>query len=65
MNENILKDVSKLDEENKKCIICLDEYKNNDKVIYLPCIHFFHKKCINRWLKNKPKCPICQYEIKS
>ena len=65
LNENILKDVRNLNGENKKCIICQDEYINNDRVIYLPCIHFFHKNCIKTWLKNRSECPICKFKIDS
>ena len=63
LNENILKDVRNLNGENKKCIICQDEYINDDRVIYLPCFHFFHKGCIKRWLRNNSECPICKLEI--
>jgi len=65
MNENILEDVSKLNEENKKCVICQYDFINNDTVIYLPCIHFFHKNCIKTWFTNSSKCPICQFKINS
>lgn len=58
-------------EENKFiCHICLIEYFyfNND-IIYTPCIHGFHKKCIKQWLeKNKLNniipCPVCRFDIK-
>ena len=58
-----LQNVDKLDNEKKKCIICLDDFKNGDKVSFLPCTHFFHYKCINSWFKNKNTCPLCKKEI--
>ena len=58
-----IKDINKLDEEKKKCLICLDNFKNNDDSIILPCIHIFHAECIKKWLKNKNSCPICKSKI--
>ena len=59
-----IQDVNKLNDENKKCIICLEDYKNYDKAIYLPCFHLFHKKCITEWFKrNKRFCPFCKSAI--
>ena len=58
-----LQNVDKLDDDKKKCIICLDDFKNGDKVSSLPCTHFFHFKCIKLWFKNKNICPLCKKEI--
>ncbi|XP_019868444.1 uncharacterized protein LOC109597238 [Aethina tumida] len=44
---------------DKNCTICLDDY--SAKTCYtLPCMHKFHKKCIQKWLKNNSCCPICR-----
>ena len=59
-----IKDVGKLDNDKKKCTICLEDYVNGDDSIALPCIHIFHANCIKTWLKNQNTCPICKYEIK-
>lgn len=42
------------------CIICLD---NIDNPKFLPCLHSFHTKCINKWISEKPYCPICKIPI--
>ena len=56
-----IEDINKLNDENKKCVICLEDFKNNDKSIYLPCFHLFHEKCINNWFNmNKGFCPFCR-----
>jgi hypothetical protein len=61
--EIVIEDVGKLDEGNKKCIICLEEFKNKEKVTALPCIHFFHTPCIKDWVKKQKSCPICKFEL--
>ena len=56
-----IEDINKLDDQNKKCIICLEEFKNDDKSIYLPCFHLFHEKCITDWINMKKGfCPFCR-----
>ena len=49
--------------EIKICPICLDNYKIEDKILYLPCFHFYHSKCIKKWLKCSKICPLCKKEI--
>ena len=56
-------DINKLSDENKRCSICLENFKNGDDSIILPCIHIFHSKCINIWMKKNAVCPICKYKI--
>ena len=51
-----LKDVSKLEDDKKNCIICMEDFKNGDEVIYLPCLHVFHNTCILEWLKRHDDC---------
>ena len=61
--EIVIEDVNKLDEGNKSCTICLEEFQQNEKVIALPCLHYFHKKCIKKWMERKKECPICKFEL--
>ena len=60
-----IKDVNKLDEEKKKCLICLEIFKEGDNTIVLPCIHIFHSDCIKKWLQKQKVCPLCKYKIDS
>ena len=53
-----------LKKEKERCVICLDDYKEGDELINIPCFHYFHSKCITEWFKNNKNCPICKYEIK-
>ena len=61
--ENKVHDPSKLDPEKKNCVICLEDFKEGDDIIILPCIHVFHKSCITDWLQSHNDCPICKFEL--
>ena len=61
--ETKIEDINKLDPEKKNCVICLEDFRNGENVINLPCIHLFHKNCINDWLKNQNSCPICKFKL--
>jgi len=45
------------------CAICLDDLQTGQMVKALGCSHKFHSKCINFWLKQKLKCPLCKERI--
>lgn len=45
------------------CCICLAKYANNDELRELPCSHFFHKECVDKWLKINALCPLCKGEV--
>lgn len=45
------------------CTVCLEEWEEGDEVKALPCMHDFHSVCIDPWLANTGKCPLCQREI--
>ena len=47
-----------------ECGICLDIQKKGDAVYVLPvCSHQFHECCIQRWLKVKARCPMCNNDL--
>ena len=45
------------------CIICIEDFKENDIIRELSCDHFFHQKCIDKWFESNKKCPLCRNEI--
>lgn len=49
--------------EDAECCICLAKYEDNDDIRELPCHHFFHLECINKWLKINTLCPLCKAEV--
>ena len=61
--EKIKKDDPLLVDE-ESCFICFEKYKEKELKRKLPhCNHFFHKKCIDKWLKNKSTCPHCRIDL--
>lgn len=55
-----LEELPCIDQKNDSCIICQDEYQENDKVGTLDCGHDYHADCLKPWLLVKNSCPICK-----
>ena len=51
--------------EDACCPICFCEYVQGEKLSTLPCDHFYHSTCINKWLKRDASCPLCKYSLHS
>ena len=53
-----------LNRKEKECSICLEEFKEFDRVKLFSCRqHIFHKDCIMKWLLDKDICPLCKKPI--
>lgn len=52
-------EVLKTRKEEKVCSICLLEFEEGQEINIMKCKHFFHKRCIENWIKIKRKCPLC------
>ena len=64
--ENQLKKVIYDDKkyETKECVISMNEFKNGEEIIELPCKHIFNKESIETWLKEESsRCPVCRFEL--
>ena len=61
--ETEVNDSSKLDPDNKNCVICLGDFQDKEHIICLPCIHVFHSECIKSWLRTNNCCPTCKFEL--
>jgi hypothetical protein len=49
-------------EDNSQCIICMENFTENELVKQLSCGHIFHEDCINQWLEQQKNCPFCKAE---
>ena len=46
-----------------QCSICLEDMDCADEIKVLPCLHEFHKQCIQDVVENNPmsyRCPLCR-----
>lgn len=51
-------------EKCKMCIICNDEFKEDDIIKITKCKHVLHDECLKPWLlKESKKCPVCRMEL--
>ena len=54
------------DQKSKEiCSICLNEFKKDEHVYFLPCIHHFHVKCLQEWIKTQKNCPMCKFKFEN
>ena len=45
------------------CGICLEDYRNHDRVLILPCRHHGHIDCLMGWLNGHRSCPTCRSSV--
>lgn len=47
-----------------QCSICFENFSKGNKVKELKgCQHAYHSKCINKWLENEKRCPVCNKDV--
>jgi len=44
--------------EAEHCVVCHEPMQRGDEVRRLPCLHVYHRLCIDRWLGVKATCPL-------
>lgn len=44
-----------VDNDAVECVICLEEYQDEDELRVLPCKHEYHVACIDKWLITRKK----------
>lgn len=60
---NLPQSVVQSENFEEACAVCLETPSIGDTIRHLPCLHKFHKDCIDSWLKRKTSCPICKCGI--
>lgn len=50
-------------ESKSECSICIEEMKEGEQAIFLPCKHWFHEACALLWLKEHNTCPVCRASV--
>ncbi|XP_067084345.1 RING finger protein 215 isoform X2 [Osmerus mordax] len=51
--------------ESDLCAVCLEPFNNNQCLRVLPCLHEFHRDCVDPWLLLQHTCPLCKHSILS
>ncbi|KAE8653253.1 RING-H2 finger protein ATL1-like [Cucumis sativus] len=47
--------------DGRKCAICIEGFGEEEICgVIENCGHFFHRDCINRWLRIERRCPLCR-----
>lgn len=46
-----------------RCTVCYTEYEQDDELRTLPCLHYYHRECIDQWLLHHRLCPICKHVV--
>uniref|UniRef100_A0A8D3ATJ5 RING-type domain-containing protein n=1 Tax=Scophthalmus maximus TaxID=52904 RepID=A0A8D3ATJ5_SCOMX len=49
--------------ETDNCAVCLEAFNNNQCLRVLPCLHEYHRECVDPWLLLQHTCPLCKRSI--
>jgi hypothetical protein len=65
LQEEVLKaeQINYMTEDHKRCLICFDDFQEENHIIRLPCLHFFHARELFKWFEQNKTCPVCRIDI--
>lgn len=49
--------------ESEECCVCLSRFREGEETNILPCLHKFHKECIEKWFSVWKNCPMCRFSM--
>eukprot|EP01041_Mallomonas_annulata_P004852 gene4852-9670_t len=55
----MLQHLDSLDANEEGC-----SFEYGEEIRTVPCLHQFHKDCIDPWLRNKATCPVCKFSVR-
>ncbi|GMI86340.1 hypothetical protein HRI_002303300 [Hibiscus trionum] len=51
-------------QEGEMCCVCLSSMEEGEERRVLPCMHEFHRGCVDRWVSScRKNCPICRFSM--
>lgn len=50
-------------DEERNCMVCLEAFHVGEDLCILPCLHRYHKNCIDLWLARDRRCPVCKHDV--
>lgn len=56
---------AKEEAEEKRCVVCLVDFEEKQLVRVLPCLHEYHTRCIDKWLKVRAVLISKDYKLRS
>ncbi|XP_001632646.2 RING finger protein 11 [Nematostella vectensis] len=51
--------------KKRECVICMTDFMVGDPIRFLPCMHIYHKECIDDWLVRSFTCPSCMEPVEA
>lgn len=51
------------DGQQDQCSVCMEQFQDGEQLRLLPCMHKYHKCCIDEWFNSSPACPVCKHSI--
>lgn len=46
-----------------ECSVCFDALLRGEAVELPGCAHAFHRRCISKWFRRNPTCPLCRGDM--
>jgi hypothetical protein len=54
---------SNSDIADEMCSVCQYDYLPGERLRKMSCLHSFHRRCVDDWLKREKVCPNCKEEV--